>query len=53
MSMKIGRVRCVDVGFSRSPATLKRNLVTNTSLFEDFDTKPGGWFDLEHVAKCG
>ena len=42
--MKIARVRCVDVGFSRSPATLKRNLVTNASLFEDFDTKPGGWF---------
>jgi len=44
VTTKIARVRCVDVGFSRSPATLKRNLVTNASLFEDFDTKPGGWF---------
>ena len=42
--MKIARVRCVDVGFSRSPSTLKRHLVTNASLFDDFDTKPGGWF---------
>ncbi len=42
--MKIARVRCVDVGFARSPSTLKRHLVTNTSLFEDFATKPGGWF---------
>ena len=42
--MKIARVQCVDVGFSRRPATLKRNLVTNASLFEDFETKPDGWF---------
>lgn len=42
--MRIERIRARKVGFSRAPLTLKRNLVTNTSLFEDFDTKPGGWF---------
>lgn len=42
--MKIVRVRARNVGFSRSPDTLKRHLVSNASLFEDFETKPGGWF---------
>ena len=42
--MKIVRVRARNVGFSRSPDTLKRNLVSNASLFDDFETKPGGWF---------
>jgi L-rhamnonate dehydratase len=40
----ITRVRARNVGFSRAPVTLKRNLVTNTSLLEDFAGKPGGWF---------
>lgn len=42
--MKITNVRCRDIGFSRSPLTLKRNLVTNASIFDDFETRPGGWF---------
>lgn len=42
--MRIARIRTRNVGFSRAPVTLKRNLVTNASLFEDFETKPGGWF---------
>lgn len=42
--MRIVHVRTRNIGFSRSPVTLKRNLVTNTSLFDDFETKPGGWF---------
>jgi L-alanine-DL-glutamate epimerase-like enolase superfamily enzyme len=42
--MKIKNIRARNIGFSRSPVTLKRNLVTNTSLFDDFETKPGGWF---------
>jgi L-rhamnonate dehydratase len=44
MGTKIVGVRARNIGFSRTPSTLKRNLVTNTSLFEDFATKPGGWF---------
>jgi L-alanine-DL-glutamate epimerase-like enolase superfamily enzyme len=42
--VKIARIRCRDIGFSRVPATLRRNLVSNTALFEDFATRPGGWF---------
>lgn len=42
--MRIKHVRTRNIGFSRAPVTLKRNLVTNTSIFEDFETKPGGWF---------
>src|SRR5438067_7201023 len=42
--MRIVRIRARNVGFSRSPATLRRSLVSNASLFEDFETKPGGWF---------
>src|SRR4051794_38568615 len=42
--MRIVAVRARNVGFSRSPTTLRRNLVTNASWFEDFATRPGGWF---------
>lgn len=42
--MRIENIRARNIGFSRAPITLKRNLVTNTSLFDDFETKPGGWF---------
>lgn len=42
--MKIAKIRVRNIGFSRAPLTLKRNLVTNASQFEDFQTKPGGWF---------
>jgi L-rhamnonate dehydratase len=42
--MKIARIRARNVGFSRAPVTLQRNLVMNTSIFNDFETKPGGWF---------
>jgi L-rhamnonate dehydratase len=40
----VTRITTRNIGFSHSPVTLKRNLVTNTSLFEDFQTRPGGWF---------
>lgn len=40
----IRRVRARNIGFSRSPQTLKRNLVTNASVFEDFETREAGWF---------
>lgn len=42
--MKIIAVRARNVGFSRAPNTLRRNLVSNASLFDDFAAKPGGWF---------
>ncbi len=42
--MKIARIRTRNVGFSRAPMTLQRNIVASTSSFEDFDQKPGGWF---------
>jgi L-rhamnonate dehydratase len=42
--MKIETIRARNIGFSRAPHTLKRNLVTNTSQFEDFENKSGGWF---------
>src|SRR3954447_15623112 len=42
--MRIVAVRARNVGFSRSPTTLRRHLVSNASWFEDFATKPGGWF---------
>ena len=42
--MKIVRIRVRNIGFSDSPVTLRRHLVSNASLFDDFDTKPGGWF---------
>ncbi len=41
---KIRRVRARNVGFSRAPNTLRRNLVTNASVFEDFATREAGWF---------
>lgn len=40
---EIVAVRARVIGFSQAPATLRRNLVTNTSLFDDFASKPGGW----------
>ena len=42
--MLISRITTRNVGFSRSPDTLKRHLVTNTSLFEDFEAREEGWF---------
>lgn len=42
--MRIVGLRARNIGFSRAPNTLRRNLVSNASLFEDFATKPGGWF---------
>src|SRR5712692_5816386 len=41
---RIRQIRARNVGFSRAPTTLRRNLVSNTSLFEDFESKPRGWF---------
>lgn len=40
---EIVAVRSRVIGFSEAPATLRRNLVSNTALFDDFATKPGGW----------
>ena len=42
--MRLVKITTRNIGFSRSPVTLKQNLVTNASLFEDFETRPGGWF---------
>ena len=42
--MLISRITAKNIGFSRSPVTLRRNLVTNSSIFEDFETNPEGWF---------
>jgi len=42
--LKIVQISTRNIGFSRAPLTLKRNLVTNTSIFDDFETKPDGWF---------
>jgi L-rhamnonate dehydratase len=42
--MRIARITTRNIGFSRSPETLKRNLVTNASIFDDFDTREEGWF---------
>lgn len=36
-------VRARVIGFSQAPTTLRKNLITSTSQFDDFDTKPGGW----------
>ena len=36
-------VRSRVIGFSTAPSTLRRNLVSSTSLFDDFASKPGGW----------
>jgi L-rhamnonate dehydratase len=43
---EIDAVRTRVIGFSRAPSTLRRNLVTNTSVLPDFEIKPGGWFGL-------
>ena len=42
--MEIVRIRARNIGFSGSPVTLRRHLVSNASRFDDFETKPGGWF---------
>jgi L-alanine-DL-glutamate epimerase-like enolase superfamily enzyme len=42
--MVISKITTWNIGFSRSPVTLKRNLITNASIFEDFETRPEGWF---------
>lgn len=42
--MIISKITTRNIGFSRSPVTLKRNLVTNTSFFDDFETRQEGWF---------
>ena len=42
--MRIERVRARNIGFASAPVTLKRNLVTSASQFDDFETKPRGWF---------
>lgn len=42
--MVISKIRARSIGFSRSPVTLKRNLVTNASIFEDFEERAEGWF---------
>lgn len=42
--VRIEAVRSRVIGFSRTPNTLRRNLVTNASVLPDFDEKPGGWF---------
>jgi L-rhamnonate dehydratase len=42
--IRIANIKTRNIGFSKTPSTLKKNLVTNESLFEDFATTPGGWF---------
>lgn len=42
--MIISRITTRNIGFSRSPVTLKKNLVTNASIFDDFETRAEGWF---------
>lgn len=42
--MRISKITTRNIGFARAPVTLKRNLITNTSIFDDFETMPGGWF---------
>ena len=44
MAIVISKITTRNIGFSRSPVTLKRNLVTNASIFEDFETCAEGWF---------
>src|SRR5690242_15318239 len=43
-ALRIRNIRARNIGFSRAPVTLKRNLVTNTSVFEDSEAPGGGWF---------
>jgi L-alanine-DL-glutamate epimerase-like enolase superfamily enzyme len=42
--VRIVAVRARAIGYSRPPHTLRRHLVSNASLHDDFDTKAGGWF---------
>jgi len=42
--MRIREIRTRNIGFSRDPLTLKRNLVSNASLFDDFESRREGWF---------
>ncbi len=42
-SDEIVALRSRVIGYSQVPSTLRRNLVTNTSMFDDFASKPGGW----------
>lgn len=39
----VKRVRARNIGFSRAPHTLKRNLVTNTSIFEGSEKRGASW----------
>jgi L-alanine-DL-glutamate epimerase-like enolase superfamily enzyme len=42
--MVITKITSRNIGFSRAPETLKKNLVSNASLFDDFETRDEGWF---------
>ena len=42
--MIVRKITTRNIGFSRAPQTLKRNLVTSTSIFDDFSTRAEGWF---------
>jgi L-alanine-DL-glutamate epimerase-like enolase superfamily enzyme len=42
--MIVSKITTRNIGFSRFPGTLKRNLVTNASTFDDFSTRTEGWF---------
>lgn len=42
--MRIVRLRTRNIGFDRAPVTLRSHLVSSTARFEDFRSKPGGWF---------
>ena len=42
--MIITKITTRKIGFSRAPDTLKKNLVSNASLFDDFETRADGWF---------
>lgn len=42
--MKVIDVRTRNIGFSTPPETLRSNLVTPTSVFDDHASRPGGWF---------
>lgn len=44
IDMIITKITTRNIGFSRSPVTLKKHLVSNTSLFDDFEARTEGWF---------
>jgi L-rhamnonate dehydratase len=44
MATTITGVRVRRIRFSREPVTLRRAVISNTSIFEDAQAKPGGWF---------